>query len=108
MTGPVTPAPVAPAPVAPAVGGVQTVRRLITYLLLFIMVVIASIGLSGLLERVLDARNAIAYSGSDGLAQSLAFALIAGPLAAVLWWLVWRESAISRDRASVAWPLYLV
>lgn len=108
MNGPTPQATVAPAPVAPAAGGVQTVRRLITYLLLFIMVVIASIGLSGLLERVLDARNAIAYSGSAGLAQSLAFALIAGPLAAVLWWLVWRESAISRDRASVAWPLYLV
>ena len=108
MTGPVTQATAAPAPVAPAPGGVQTVRRIITYLLLFIMVVIAAIGLSGLLERAIDARNAIAYSGSDGLAQSLAFALIAGPLAAGLWWLVWRESAISRDRASVAWPLYLV
>src|SRR5690606_7329774 len=108
MTGPVTQATTAPAPVAPAPGGVQTVRRIITYLLLFIMVVIAAIGLSGLLERAIDARSAIASSGSDGLAQSLAFALIAGPLAAVLWWLVWRESAMSRDRASVAWPLYLV
>lgn len=107
MTGPVVPAPVAPVPAVPVTGGVQTVRRIITYLLLFIMVVIASIGLSGLLERVLDAPNEIASSGSDGLAQSLAFALIAGPLAAVLWWLVWRDSAISRDRASVAWPLYL-
>lgn len=108
MTDPMTQATTTPARVAPAPGGVQTVRRIITYLLLFIMVVIAAIGLSGLLERAIDARNAIAYAGSDGLAQSLAFALIAGPLAAVLWWLVWRESAISRDRASIAWPLYLV
>lgn len=99
-----TPVPARP----PAAGGVQTVRRFITYLLLFVMVVIAAIGLSGLLERMLDAGDTIASSGSAGLAQSLAFALIAGPLAAVLWWLTWRESAMSRDRASVAWPLYLV
>lgn len=93
---------------APATGGVQTVRRLITYLLLFIMVVVAAIGLIGLLERVLEFGGTLAYSGSDSLAQSLAFSLIAGPLAAVLWWLVWRESAMARDRASVAWPLYLI
>ncbi len=103
-----TPEPsAAPPAVAPATGGVQTVRRLITYLLLFIMVVIAAIGLTGLLERVLEFGGTLAYYGSDSLAQSLAFSLIAGPLAAVLWWLVWRESAMARDRASVAWPLYL-
>lgn len=94
--------------VAPARGGVQTVRRLVTYLLLFVMVVIAAIGLSGLLERLLDAGNTIAGGDTGSLAQSLAFSLIAGPLAAVLWWLVWRGSSIARDRASVAWPLYLV
>jgi hypothetical protein len=93
---------------APAAGGVQTVRRVITYLLLFTMVVIAAIGLSGLLERVLDLRSAIAASDSTGLAQSLAFSLIAGPLAATLWWLTWRDSASTRDRSSVAWPVYLV
>ena len=93
---------------APARGGVQTVRRLITYLLLFAMVVIAAIGLSGLLERLLSAGSTIAGDDTSGLAQSLAFSLIAGPLAAALWWLVWRGSGMARDRASVAWPLYLV
>lgn len=114
MTEP-APAPANAAPAAPppatsptATGGVQTVRRFITYLLLFVMVIIAAIGVSGLLERVLDGGETVAYFGSSGLAQSLAFALIAGPLAAVLWWLTWRETAMSRDRASVAWPLYLV
>jgi hypothetical protein len=86
---------------------VQTVRRVITYLLLFVMVVIAAIGLTGLLERALDLRSAIANGDTFGLAQSLAFALIAGPLAAILWWLTWRDSASARDRASVAWPVYL-
>ena len=91
-----------------AVGGVQTVRRVIIYLLLLTMVIIAAIGVSGLLERALDVGNTLVDNGSDGLAQSLAFALIAGPLAALLWWLTWRESAIARDRASVAWPVYLL
>jgi hypothetical protein len=103
------PAPgIPPTSSTPATAGVQTVRRIITYLLVFVRFVIAAIGTVGLLERALEFGGTLAYSGSDGLAQSLAVALIAGPLAAVLWWLVWRDSAIARDRASVAWPLYLV
>jgi hypothetical protein len=88
-------------------GGVQTVRRVITYTLLFVMVILAAIGLSGLLGRLLDVGNELIADDSSSLAQSLAFTLIAGPLAAVLWWLVWRGLADDRDRASVAWPLYL-
>jgi hypothetical protein len=45
---------------------------------------------------------------NEGLATSLAAALIAGPLAALLWWLTWRDSTSVRDRASVSWPVYLV
>jgi hypothetical protein len=94
--------------VPPGAGrGVQTVRRVITYTLLFVMVVLAAIGLSGLLQRLLDAGNELAAADSSGLAQSLAFALIAGPLAAGLWWLIWRGLAGERDRSSVAWGLYL-
>ena len=92
----------------PAEGGVQTVRRVITYLLLFIMVIIAAMGLSGLLERLFSINRTVQYFDNFGLAQNLAFALIAGPLAALLWWLTWREAASARDRASVAWPVYLV
>lgn len=92
---------------AAAGGGVQTVRRVITYTLLFVMVMLAAIGLSGLLGRLLDAGNEVITDDSSSLAQSLAFTLIAGPLAAVLWWLVWRGVADERDRTSVAWPLYL-
>ena len=88
--------------------GVQTVRRVITYTLLFVMVVLAAIGLGGLLQRLLDAGNELVAVDSSGLAQSLAFALIAGPLAAGLWWLIWRGLADQRDRSSVAWALYLV
>lgn len=93
----------------PATGGVHTVRRVITYLLLIIMVIIAATGLTGLLERLLTINSAsVVYDDNYGLAQSLAAALIAGPLAALLWWLTWRTPAMVRDRASVAWPLYLI
>ncbi|TQO20845.1 hypothetical protein FB472_2500 [Rhodoglobus vestalii] len=94
--------------VTPAVGGVQTVRRLITYLLLAITVIIAANGLSGLLERLLTVNRVEVVFDNEGLATSLAAALIAGPLAALLWWLTWRDSASARDRASVTWPVYLV
>jgi hypothetical protein len=88
-------------------GAVQTVRRVITYTLLFVMVVLASIGLSGLLTRLLDLGNQVITDDSTGLAEALAFTLIAGPLAVVLWWLVWRGLSDERDRTSVAWALYL-
>ncbi|MEX1078715.1 MAG: DUF5671 domain-containing protein [Homoserinimonas sp.] len=91
---------------ASAGSGVQTVRRVITYTLLFVMVTLAAIGLSGLLGRLLDVGDEL-VADSSGLAQSLAFALIAGPLAAVLWWLIWRGLSDERDRSSVAWALYL-
>jgi len=93
---------------SPAVGGVQTVRRVITYLLLATTVIIAASGLSGLLERLLTANRIEVSFDNYGLATSLASALIAGPLAALLWWLTWRDSAMARDRASVIWPVYLM
>ena len=63
----------------PAVGSAQrTVRRLITYLLLFALVVIAAVGLSGLLERILVAGTELATADVAALARSLAFALIGG------------------------------
>ncbi|GAA1208284.1 DUF5671 domain-containing protein [Rhodoglobus aureus] len=100
---------IAPAPSAtPAVGGVQTVRRVITYLLLATTVIIAASGLSGLLERLFTAGRVEVSFDNYGLATSLASAIIAGPLAALLWWLTWRDAAMTRDRASVTWPVYLV
>ncbi|MGR2752203.1 DUF5671 domain-containing protein [Agromyces arachidis] len=89
-------------------GGAQgTVRRLIVYGLLFVLVVIAAIGLAGLLGRAVDAGAALAGGGVADLALWLAFALIAGPLAAVLWWVVWRRLTDEGERSSLAWGLYL-
>ena len=91
-----------------AVGGAQrTVRRLITYLLLFALVVIAAVGLSGLLGRLLVADTVLATADVAGLARSLAFALIGGPLAALLWWVVWRRLDDETERASIGWGLYV-
>ena len=83
------------------------VRRIILFVILFALVVIAAIGLSGLIERVIGAGSVI-VSDDAGLARSLAFALIGGPLAGVLWW--WERRRLIADpaeRASLVWALYL-
>lgn len=93
---------------APAAGSAQrTVRRLIVYTILFALVTVAAIGLGGLLERVLEAGTPLVGGGIAGLALSLAFALIGGPLAAVLWWVLWRRLSDEAERSSLAWGLYL-
>lgn len=85
----------------------RTVRRLIMYALLFALVVIAAVGLSGLLGRLLVTGTELATGDVAGLARSLAFALIGGPLAAILWWAVWRRLGDEAERSSVGWGLYL-
>ncbi|WP_241994547.1 MULTISPECIES: DUF5671 domain-containing protein [Cryobacterium] len=84
-----------------------TARRVIVFILLFALVVIAAIGLSGVLGRLLDAGNALVSGDITGLARSLAFTLIAGPFAAVLWWVLWRRMGDGQERSSIAWGLYL-
>ena len=49
----------------------------------------------------------LATADVAGLARSLAFALIGGPLAALLWWVVWRRLGDDTERASVGWGLYV-
>ncbi|MCP2031957.1 hypothetical protein L1277_002055 [Okibacterium sp. HSC-33S16] len=107
MTG-VSPSPVSSvvATGRPSPAG-QVVRRLVVYTLLAVLVDIAAIGLAGLLGRALDIDTVLAGNNTSGLAQSLAFTLIAGPLAALLWWSVWRRLADPAERASLAWGIYL-
>jgi len=83
------------------------VRRLIVFILLFVLVTIAAVGVSGLLDRAFDVDRTLAGSGADELALQLAFTLIAGPLAALLWWGAWRRLGEPDERGSIAWPLYL-
>ena len=85
----------------------KTVRRFIVYVLLFVLVTIAAIGVAGLLARAVDGGVLLASGDNSGLATSLAFTLIAGPLAAVLWWFTWRGLADWLERDSTLWGLYL-
>jgi hypothetical protein len=86
---------------------VPTVRRLIIYVLLFALVVIGAIGLAGLLGRLLNVGVELVAGDTAGLARSLAFTLIGGPLAGLLWWLVWRRALVPAERDSLAWGLYV-
>ena len=87
------------------------VRHLVVFGLLLALIVVTAIGLAGLLERLLDAvlpgGTPLVARDSSGLARSLAFTLIGGPLAAVLWWLVWRRLDALAERRSLAWGLYV-
>ncbi|WP_285242760.1 DUF5671 domain-containing protein [Pseudarthrobacter sp. fls2-241-R2A-127] len=94
---------VAPAPS----GGLATLRRLIMYGLLFALVVIAATGLGGLLERLFRTASILVSGDVAGLALSLAFTLIGGPLALLLWWFVWRRLEDEAERTAAGWGLYL-
>jgi len=95
-------------PTTGAVGPQQSVRRVIVFALLFAMVAITASGVSGLLGRLFDTANyRLASNDVAGLALSLAFSLVSGPLAAVLWWLLWRRMALATERSSLSWGLYL-
>ncbi|MFF1883524.1 DUF5671 domain-containing protein [Pseudarthrobacter sp. NPDC058196] len=94
---------VAPAPA----GGLATLRRLIMYGLLFALVVIAASGLGGLLERLFRTASTLVSGDVAALALSLAFTLIGGPLALLLWWLVWRRLDDEAERTAAGWGFYL-
>ncbi|HET7139126.1 MAG TPA: DUF5671 domain-containing protein [Arthrobacter sp.] len=84
-----------------------TLRRMILYALLFALVIITAVGLSGLLERLFSTGALLASGDVAGLARSLAFTLIGGPLTAVLWWMVWRRLDDAPERTAPAWAVYL-
>ena len=82
-----------------------TVRRLIIYVLFFVLVVIGAIGLAGLLGRLINARAELVAGDTADLARSLAFTLIGGPLAGLLWWMVWRRARAGRAGSAGLGPL---
>ena len=91
---------------APA-GGLATLRRLILYVLLFALVVIAASGVSGLLERLFRTASVLVTGDPARLALPLAFTLIGGPLALLLWWFAWRRLDDAAERTAAGWGLYL-
>lgn len=65
--------------------GARGVRRFFQYLLLFALIVVAAIGATDLLGRLLGSGDA----GGETLARTLAFTIVGVPLAALLgWWTV--------------------
>jgi len=98
--------PAAPVVAAPS-SGLATLRRLIMYVLLFALVLISASGLQGLLERLFRTASTLVSGDVAGLALSLAFTLIGGPLALLLWWFVWRRLDDESERRAPGWGLYL-
>ena len=87
-------------------GAGAVVRRIILLSLLFALVTVAAIGISGLLQRAIGLQQVLA-EGEAPLARALAFAVIGTPVAAVLWWWQRRRLADPAERASLVWTLYL-
>ena len=88
-------------------GGLATLRRLILYVLLFALVIIAASGVGGLLNRLFHTASVLVTGDPASLALPLAFTLIGGPLALLLWWFAWRRLSDSAERTAVGWSLYL-
>lgn len=90
-----------------APGRAQTaVRRVLVYGILFALIIVAAVGLSGLLERAVS--GGVLAADEAGLARSLAFTVIGIPLAGVLWWWQRRRFADPAEQDSLVWALYVV
>ncbi|QEE60891.1 hypothetical protein FVA74_04325 [Salinibacterium sp. dk2585] len=89
-----------------APGGIHTLRRVIMYALLAILVSVAASGVTGLLHLALETGTVLDDAGSR-LAQSVASVIVAVPLGAVVYWLTRRWLSTFDDRRSVLWPVYL-
>jgi len=107
-SSPATSSPAISGPVTNAGGVGRSVRRIIVYGVLFVLVCLAAGGISNLLTRLIDSGRLLFGNDVSGLAVTLAFTLIAGPLAALLWWYAWRTNAAQRERLAVSWGLYTV
>lgn len=92
---------------APANSGTASgvVRRWILAVILYVLVTLAANGIGNIISWLVD-NDPNKGEYTYGMATWLAFTFIAGPLAVLLWWLVWRRLD-DADRGSYAWPLYL-
>ncbi len=85
----------------------HTVRRFFQYLLLYVLIVVSAVGLSGLLGRALDTSTLVAGDQTD-LARNLSFAVVGIPLYIVL--ALWTRRKFAADQSeakSFAWGLYI-
>ena len=84
-----------------------SIRQGFQYLILFGVMIISGIGVSGLLGRVLDFNRVIAENRTD-LARNLTFTIVGLPLTYVLTrWTRGNFASDPRERNSLAWFGYL-
>jgi len=89
-----------------AVGG-HPVRHFFQYMLLYGLMVVVAVGLTGLLERALP-RDQTIYSDRSDLARALAFTLVGIPLLALMAdWTRRRFAAEPAERDAFGWGIYL-
>lgn len=87
-------------------GGSSAVRRFFQYLVLYGLLVMVAIGLSGLLARLFSGAEVARFDQAQ-LARSLTFVLIGGPLYAGV--ALWVRRQLAQDPAevrSLGWALY--
>ncbi len=88
-------------------GALPTVRRLVLYILFFTLVTVAASGASGLLALALDPGELTGTERTSALARSIAFLVIAGPLALLLWRALAKRLLQPAESGAPAWGLYL-
>lgn len=89
-----------------AVGG-HPVRHFFQYMLLYGLMIVVAVGLTGLLELVLPHEQTI-YSDRSGLARALAFTLVGIPLLALMVnWTRRRFAAEPAEKLAFGWGIYL-
>ena len=85
----------------------HAVRRVFQYLLHYGLFVVVTIGLSGLLGRILQT-DALAAGGETALARDLAFLVVGGPLLVVL--VLWSRRSFKHspmEARSLGWATYV-
>jgi len=90
-----------------ATSDVTTLRRVFQYLLLYGLLVIVAIGISGLLGRLLET-DVLVTGDESALARDLTFALVGGPLfVAVALWSRRRLAEDAGEARSFGWAAYV-
>ena len=85
----------------------HTVRRFFQYLLLYVLVVVGAVGLSGLLGRALDRSTLVAGDQTD-LARNLSFAVVGIPVyLGLALWTRRKFAADPSEAKSFAWGVYV-
>lgn len=85
----------------------HSVRRFFQYLLLYVLIVVSALGLSGLLGRVLE-RSTLIIADKTDLARNLSFVVVGIPLYVVL--ALWTRRRFTEDASearSFGWGFYV-